>query len=326
MKPAEKLRLGAKHYALSVLGLALLAVAMKVTGVFSCASLVAEADLVQLALALASIHACMLFFALSWYVLIWGRISFRRAYAITWACRFVNLLIPSGSITGEALRLYLTVKSGVNRGEASSSIVVHRLLTLLPFIAFSILGLIAAGARLERGTMLGILVSVGVLMGIFYAAFHLSTSEKALLRFLSFFWRRLGRGSHDLSSLVEEHVAYFKGYVRSTRTILSAGALSLLSWMFDVLPVLFVFSSLGYRIPVGLGIFAYSVNVLMTALPTSIPGNLGIREGAMIAILAAYGVPKSIAGLATFLASTVVIFLNQLLFGYLFYLSIVREL
>ncbi len=325
METAEKLRFEAKHYALSALGLALLAVALKATGVFGSISLLAEADSMQLALALASVHVCVFLFALGWYVLIWGRMSFRRAYAIAWACRFVNLLIPSGSITGEALRLYLAVRSGVSRGEASSSIVAHRLLTLLPFIVFSILGLITAGARLERGTTLGILVCVGILMGIFYAAFHLSTSERALLRFLGFLWKRLGRGSHDLSSLVEEHVSCFKGYMRSTRTILIAGALSLLSWLFDMLPVLFVFNSLGYRIPVGLGVFAYSVNVLMTALPTSIPGNLGIREGVMIAILAAYGIPGSIAGLATFLASTVVIFLNQLLFGYLFYLGVIRE-
>ena len=73
-----------------------------------------------------------------------------------------------------------------------------------------------------------------------------------------------------------------------------------------------------------MGILIYSVSIIMVLIPIGIPGNTGVREWVMTGLLSAMGFSKGDALAITLVSSTITVFLNELVFGFIAYLIVLR--
>ncbi|HDI86029.1 MAG TPA: flippase-like domain-containing protein [Candidatus Korarchaeota archaeon] len=280
-------------------------------------------------LSLLSFHAGFLLYTLGWYVLLGGRLSFRDAYLISWVGTLASLIIPAGPLSADATRTYLAHKrGGLGIGEAASSITAHRITMLMPFVvyvgggsAYLLLSGMEGSEAGARALMLagasGVLVIFGLLA---------TTSERVLGGILRLAERLTRRDISAVRAIADD---YLEGYARLRENLplmVKVVAISLGGWLMDMMPILILLHALKPDFPLLAGVLVYSVNIIMLRLPLGIPGgNLGLREWASVGLLEALGLTREMAAAVTLVASDVIALLNQLTFGLLAYLIVLKE-
>jgi len=278
---------------------------------------------------LACFHIGFLLYSLGWYQLLEGKVSFKDIYLISWVSVLASIVVPAGPLSADATRIYLAHRrTGLNIGEAASSITAHRITMLTPFVvyvgggsAYLLLSGMEGSEAGARALMLagvsGVLVVIGLLA---------TTSERvlsSLLRIAERFTRR------DISAIREMANDYLEGYRRlreNASLMVRVVAISFGGWLMDMLPMLILLYSLRPDFPLLAGVLVYSVNMIMLRLPLGIPGgNIGLREWASVGLLEALGLTRELAAAVTLVASDVVALLNQTICGLLAYLYLLRE-
>ncbi len=282
-----------------------------------------------IAISILCVHVGVFFYALGWYFLLGGRLDLLDSFLISWASLFVNLLIPTGSTSGEALRVYLASKRGVNGAAALSSVVTHRVIMIIPFVVSVVLGLsfFASGGGVHGSvswTTIWFLMAALALVVV--ALFYVSGSEGTMLRIVGLAERVLRRRLEGVRSAAREYVSAFREATRDGRKMLMVLSTSFANWLFDMAPIFIFFWSLGEDLSPLYGAFVYSVSIMLVLIPVGIPGNTGVREWALIALLSATGVSREVATVVTLMASTVSVFLNELISGMVAYLLALRRL
>ncbi len=288
-----------------------------------------KANPVYILFSVISANIAVYVYYFAWYILLKDEISLREAISIGWASLFLTTVIPTASVSGEILRLYLSRKAGVKLGKSAAAIAWHRMLMLAPFLTGFALGLTHLSSG-DATIVRNIIVAAFSLLALAIIIILVSTSEKYLLRFSSFFSKALGGEAQDIDRILSEYISSFKAYKGEKLLLLSCLALGYLSWALNMLPLFLIFKALDMQIPVTLGLFLYSVIVIITIIPFGIPGDAGVRESVMSLTLISFGFEKSISTTVTILASTLSTFLNQTLTGLVYFLfkarKIMREL
>lgn len=319
-------RIGIKNVILILVGLAL-TVPLLITFDFkSAAERIAEIGIVPIILAFASIHIGVLFYILGWYFLLGRRVPFREAFLIGWVSLFVSLLIPTASTSGEIARIYLVSKrDSISPAEALSSIIVHRIVMIVPFIVSITLGFSYLMSFAFKGDATVILLPIIILALVFYIIYKISLREDYIERAISIVERALRRNLENGRKMAREYVSSFK-YLISNKSILSITmTCAFLNWFFDMLPIFIYFHALGHNLNPLLGVLIYSVSIILILIPIGIPGNVGIREWVMTALLTTIGLSSGEALAITLTSSTITVFLNELFFGLLAYVILLSS-
>ena len=214
------------------------------------------------------------------------KIAFRKTFLFMWIGTFVDIIIPFESVSGEISRAYLIYKStNESTGKIAASIVSHRILTM----GVTVAGLIISSALLILYyrfmdpfvlTFVAIVAACAIL--VISLLTYLSSREKATQKLLNLVFKFLdfiSRGHWKLTSLksaVQEMLrAYHEGIdtlKEHPKGITLPIILSIASWFSDLLISLFVFSALGFEIPIVSLIVVYSISVAIPMIPISISG------------------------------------------------------
>lgn len=280
-------------------------------------SVMQRANIGWYSLAFVGVTAGVGFYALAWRSLLLVaaiKLTFRRTLSLTWTSIFFNLMVPTGSVSGEVARVYLASKeANVSPGDIGATILSHRVITLLPFISNSVLGVILLGTAYKYPAWLMATVSalVGILATVFVAACYLCLRPEKLTTVLGSVARL---GSRLLRRPVEStpESSGLTGQLASLRSVLlelktdprrlvQPIVYSYLFWLSDVSVAYFVFLALGADVPVDLIAVVYTIGITMQMVPLGIPGNVGPVELVMTALYSLAGVNATVSAAATML-------------------------
>ncbi len=282
--------------------------------------------LLPIALSFISINIGVVFYSLGWYILSERKIPFLDAFLISYASLFMNLLIPTGSTSGEAFRVYMGGKvSDLSGSEVLSTIVAHRVVMLIPFLTSVALGISYLPALIGQSLCTALLALLLIVIGATLLV-KMSMTEKYLLRVIDLAERALKKDLSNMRRYVRDYTSTFLRLLQRRNLLILALLCAFANWIFDMLPIFIYSYSLGIDIDVFLGTFIYSFSIIMILIPLGIPGNTGVREWAMTGLLVLVGIDKTVAGAVTILSSTLTVFLNELIFGFVCYLLVLRRI
>jgi len=224
-------------------------------------------------------------------------LGFRQLYRIRWAGEAVNNVVPSASVGGEAIKVYLLCKRGVSVDDATSSVIAGRTVQTLTQVAFFALGSAAflhvAGNEpgLRAGMAIALAVSVAAVATLFWLQTH--GMFTLVLRLLDrVHWRsaRLEGKRERLQRIDRQVLAFY----RNDREyfLMSAGAY-LAGWFLDSLDVIVVAFLLGLPITWFQALAIESFISIAKLTGFLVPGALGVQESSIALLCYWAGMPEA---------------------------------
>ncbi len=209
--------------------------------------------------------------------------SYWRLWRLYWIGQFFNQLLPSG-LGGDGMRMWLVQRAGLPAGSAVTSVLVDRVVALAAIVLLVAITLPLAFEGSDQGAaplwLWAVVVSCALgiagVAGFTWMPVPHSLSGNPLVRGL----RRL---STDLWKVISR-----PGYLLAT-----LGA-SVVVQAIGATTVFAIAHSFGVRLGLLQSLALMPVVVLATAMPISIAG-WGVREVAMVAVLASVGVASESA-------------------------------
>jgi len=279
-------------------------------------------------LAIAIDLLCISLFAISWKFLLKSPgIKLKDAFIVVLVSIFGDMMIPTGSISGEVMRISLaTKKTKLHLSEVTASVLIHRLTLGITFgvvlgvsvvmllvtqtlnlAALSLFIFIGAAVIFLGG--LGILAAVNICRFKRFARVCLTKMAGIIRRFKPSFslenaQLRVERGLEEFQRAVKEI---------SRGRVLLASSLLIARWFIIALIPYLVFISLGhpasYWMVLTVSIFVSMVQMI----PIGIPGMVGVMEVSMTTFFIGFGIPADIAASATILTRLVMFWFELLI-------------
>ena len=226
------------------------------------------------------------------------KISFGSLFRIRWAGEAVNLVVPSGYVGGEAVKVYLLRKKGVPGQVGTSVAVVSKTAQSVGQLLCLIL---AAGAFLKMGNhepgvhagMVSILgAGVALLVVLFWVQkrglFASLAGLARILRFkLSFIEQRRARILE-----VDEAISGF--YRQHRPRFYAAIAVYFAGWLVDTLEIYVVSRLLGMPIEWTQALAVETFTSVVKLLGIWVPGSLGVQESGIMLLGRLAGLPDTL--------------------------------
>lgn len=312
-----------------IIGMVILAAYLYFVGFWNVVNLIRSLDL-RLALSTIAIDLiCISLFTYTWKILIRKGMKFRDCFEIILVSIFGDLMIPTGSVSGEVLRISLTQKrTKMSLGEVTASVLLHRVLLAVSFgitLAFSLAALIVTEKMPLVQLLIFAVVAAGCLIGGalgMYAAFNskrfrglIESWAERIGRAIVFFrprydiWKVRGEILQGVESF-DEAVAGLK----SSRIVASTLIMTLRWLLVATIPYL-MFVSLNYQISYMIVLIVAIFVSMVGLIPIGIPGMVGVIEISMTAFFVSFGVPADIAASVTILTRLVLFWFELALSG-----------
>ena len=232
-------------------------------------------------------------------------LSTNKIFEINFITSFYELFLPSG-LSGGVIRWYKFSKPDKKKAEAFTSIIFNRLFETIMIITLGIIFCILdIPPGMNRGVIVALLIILVVLLAFYFLAFNAK---------LSFFlWEKIENIKLLPDFLKEKLYKLYQSLKQaqtlSYRTQLLFFLLSLISHIIGTFSFLIFAKSLGIGVSfVNIG-WIRSFLQIVVMLPISISG-LGVREGALIVTLNAYGITSSDA-----MALSILLYARTILMG-----------
>ncbi len=287
-----------------------------------------EIGVIPVVLSLILVHIGYVLYSLAWFMFLGGGISFLEVYLSTWAGVFIHYIIPAGLLSMDTFRIYIANKRGIDVPKAALSVALHRIAMLFPFLLSVLLGMLylfISGLELSSAGIKAVAITTVTAFLIIFA-FYVSTNKKVLIGIINFIGKLAKRDTTKERDMAEQYVEGFRILKSDKRLMTIALILSFSSWLLDLTPIFILFRALGLDIPFMLGALIYSLNIIMLRLSFGVPGNIGFREFVSVEILKAFGIASELAFAITLIMADVVIFANQLVFGFIAYMIVLRRI
>jgi uncharacterized membrane protein YbhN (UPF0104 family) len=263
--------------ALSAVGIALL---LRNVDLGAAVGTLARASPVLLALALIAAVGWQAAAFAQWYMLL-PRVTDRRRVPVRlFLMSSLATLVVPGGVGGDAVRVR-EMSGVVGLGPCVAAAFGARLVTLVCASAWTLLGsLLLVGFLGDEGPLL----AASVLLGAAVCGFLFLHIERLRTR---------RRPRRRLSRFREEFLATLASY-RHPSLLLRVLGIGSVSWGLNIASVALFSASIGAHIAWPLLTLALAASAAITTLPISVNG-IGLREGALIAILLKGGVPVTAA-------------------------------
>jgi glycosyltransferase 2 family protein len=240
------------------------------------------------------------------------RLPFVEMLKITLASTALNYVFSTGGLSGLALRSYFfSQKYGLGSGTAVSISLAQTFLTnfvLLAFLFWGLLNLLFEGqlaGSSEAIVAFLFLLSVLLCSG----AVAIVTSRTARLRLFAALMRipeLLARASRTRGEAIRDRLAFFEEELHEGLDFLIARRSHMLApfayifadWFLMLATLYSAFYCVDLPVPMHLVVIGFSTGVFLSII-NLVPGGLGIMEGSMAAVFAAFGVPLETAVVAT---------------------------
>ena len=265
------------------------------------------------------------FYTTAWYILILAagyRMRYLTCLGVTLASIFAVYTMPSGVFL-EAARCVLGSKeTGMKLGESTSTVILHRILYIVGFLAstaFALFALLSRGLTssidLLELTSIPAVTIAGLLVILYF-----STNPKKigpilnrLLRFIQPIIRRVQREAvveGKANRFLDEYNLSFRKIISSRRFMLLSFVSSLGDWGCSVAILWIVLLSLNTNASLWVVMITISIGKMIQMTPIAIPGMLGVYETAITTVLALFAVPVSIGASAAILSRIVTVWLE----------------
>jgi glycosyltransferase 2 family protein len=224
-------------------------------------------------------------------------VGFFELYGVRWCGEAVNNVLPSGTIGGEASKVYLLQKRGVPAGEGAAAVIVGRTVQTMTQVAFIALGVAAflhvAPDRpgLQRALALVLALSVAALAALCWLqAQGLFT---LLLRLPGCFPGRARLEAHrERLQQIDRQVRQF--YRRDRRSFLRCAAGYGGGWLLDSCDVLLVAWLLGLPVTWPQALAVESFVGVAKLVGMLVPGALGAQESGIALVCHYAGLPPAL--------------------------------
>ena len=241
-----------------------------------------------------------------------GRISSRDMLRITFVANTANYIIPTGGLSGFALRLVMLTKKNIAGGKAVLISFTQTLLTNMMLLLFIMYGLITLVASRDTALSTVVLVSglVTLLAAFLALCFSMMYHESLRARFLA--WA-MGLGDRVLVRFTAaskhsrrmhralEHMAEgMEFFAANPRAMARPVFWIFLDWMFTVGILYAAFYSVGYEVSYSQVVVAFSVAIVF-AVMSFVPGGVGVLEGSLALTFKSVGVPLEASILPIFI-------------------------
>lgn len=265
------------------------------------------------------------FYATAWYVLIRAvgyRLPFVTCQGITFASIFVSYTTPSGFFL-EAVRCILGSKeSGMKLGESTATVVFHRMLYVVGFLAstatavlaLSVTGTITSSAILELA-LVPIIAIAGlvVLLYLSLSPHHLRPLLERVLKFVQPLIKLVEKeaivdGKAD--QFLSEYRMGFRRMLKAKLFVILSFLASLGDWSCAVAILWVVLLALQVNVPFWVVIITMAIGKMIQMTPIGVPGMLGIYEAAITASLSLFAIPVAVAASAALLSRIVTSWLD----------------
>jgi uncharacterized protein (TIRG00374 family) len=265
------------------------------------------------------------FYSAAWYQLILAAgysIRFRSCLGIALASIFAVYVMPSG-VFMEVLRCILGSKeTGMPFGESTASVVLHRILYIIGFLASSALALFFVLTDKVAGSVsvfalaaipVATIVGLGVLLYFSLDPTKISPGLERVLKFAQPVIRLVQREAvveGRANQFLGEYDAGFKRMMSSRRRMVESFASSLGDWCCSVAILGTVLYALDSNVSVWVVVITISIGRMIQMTPIAIPGMIGVYETAVTTVLVLFGVPVSVAASAAILSRIVTVWLE----------------
>jgi len=317
-----------RHAILLSIGLSILAVFILFSDFHSVMAIVLNSDKVSFLLGFLSMLAGVIFYTLSWRLLLKSagiRLSFLKAFESVWISVFFNIMVPTASISGEAFRIWYTVKeAGSGYGDAAATVFIHRILCFIPFMLGSFIGFIYFLVAYNLPPhLLTTLIFISTLIGLGFILLLMlwvkpKLASKVTLKIAEAIEKILRKRNplklkDSLQKIFGEFESSLKILKYDGRSLALSSILATFFWILDVAVAYFVFQSLNYSIPFALIIAVYTIGITVQTIPVGVPGMVGIVEAIMSGLYTLAGVPISVSVAATIMIRVIMMWFEALL-------------
>jgi len=238
-----------------------------------------------------------------WYLAFGSYAAVRPAYLtlfrVRWAGETVNNIIPSGSVGGEALKVYLLHKRGFSGLTAGTSVVVSKTCQVLAQAFFIGLGALSAMSQLpaRAGARTGMLLITVAAFGVAGLIFLLQrrgmfTCLHGLLARFSIHIRALEINLSKLRRLDDQTYAF---YHRDRAYFFRSTAAFIMGWLADALEIYVICHLLGLPLAWTEAIAIESFISVAKGVGVFVPGALGVQESGVVLLFEVFGLPVPVA-------------------------------
>lgn len=266
-----------------------------------------------------------IFYASAWFLLIRAtghKLPFLTCQGISFASIFASYTMPSGVFL-EAMRVLLGSKeSGMTLGESTATVILHRILYIIGFLASTAIAMLAlmTGGKIASSAILELSVLPVLAIAGLAVLLYLSLAPKRVRPILE----RMLKLVQPLIKLVQKEAKtegkadefaseYYRGFRKmlSSRTHISVSfTASLGDWGCSVLILWVVLVSLGTSVSLWVVVICMAIGKMIQMTPIAVPGMLGIYEAAITTSLSLFAVPVAVAASAALLMRIITFWLD----------------
>ena len=265
------------------------------------------------------------FYASAWYILIRAagyKMPFVTCQGISFASIFMSYTTPSG-IFLEATRCILgSRETGMKLGEATATVILHRILYIIGFLATTALALLAllSVGSMPFATLLELAVipvsAVAGLIILLYLSFDPKKIQPLLDRFLKFaqpivrLIQKEATTEGKASQFLQEYQMSFRKMLTSKRQMFLSLLASVGDWGCSVAILWIVLIAMGTNASIWVVMITMAIGKMIQMTPIAVPGMIGIYEAAITTTLVLLSIPVSIAVSAALLSRIVTFWLE----------------
>ena len=226
----------------------------------------------------------------------------RDMLRITLVANTANYVLPTGGLSGFALRIFMFNKKGISAGRAVLISFTQTLLTNLMLMVFIVYGLIHLVFSRQLAPMsVGIVTVVVAVLTVFLVvclAMVYSNNVRTLvlarvsdlaaraLKRLGYY-ERFARRAELFFAHIDEGLVFFAS---QPRAMLGPLAWIFLDWVFTIAVLYAAFYSVGSEVSYGQVVVAFSVAIVFAVI-SFVPGGVGVLEVALSTMFESGGVP-----------------------------------
>ncbi len=226
------------------------------------------------------------FDSLSWHVLMKKKkISIFWCFVITWISQTSGKIFPTGNVTGEFVRIFLSTKKGMTGSEASSTVIGDLALAAISLLIMAIFSFLSLLYLYKEFSVLGdsnkyLFYSIIILS--FVSVFFCFSIRR---RFLKILMRKSG-------NLFKLNLKQIKNFLRfdyelyslsfRIKTVITALIIRLLGWVGGAFEIYIFFLIIGIDVSLLDVIIIESFTAILRSIIFFMPAGLGVQEIAFV--------------------------------------------
>ncbi len=229
-------------------------------------------------------------------------ISSAHMLRITFVANTANYVLPTGGLSGFALRMVMLNKKGISAGRAVLISFTQTLLTnlmLVVFIVYGLLHLVLAGSldTLNAAFVCMVVVALAAFLGGCLAMVYRRDLRKRVLSFCARVAHR-GFARFGHAQRYEKRLSHFFDHIdegmeffaTEPRAMIGPLAWIFVDWAFTIAVLYAAFYSIGSDVTYSQVVIAFSVGIVFAVI-SFVPGGVGVLEMALTGMFTSAGVP-----------------------------------